>query len=93
MNRRLALILPAALLLAGCAAAPADDVDPLVACIDVALEYGIVDDRAAARDVCVWVRDRDEPGPLNGAGDTFDQVFSDPQLAREWARVEAGKDG
>lgn len=84
MKRCLAVV-PVLLILTGCAAAePAPD--PLVTCIDVAVEYGITADRPDAQELCTWLQGK--PAMLDAP---FDEVFGDLDTARAWARDEAGK--
>ena len=88
MNKRLALAPAGAavlLALAGCASEAPED--PIVACIDVNVEYGLAADREEAGDFCAWLQDHETL--LGGA--TFDETFSDPQLAKEWAEAELSK--
>jgi hypothetical protein len=85
--RKLLVLAPLVLILAGCAAP--EPADPLVTCIDVNVEYGLAADREEARDVCLFLRD-DHPALLEPS--TFDETFGSLDAAREWAKAEAAKE-
>lgn len=76
--------LAAVLALASCSA----DVDPIVRCIDVTVEYGIAEDRADGADLCAFI---EENRGLLGER-SFTEVFGDESSARDWARAELAKD-
>ncbi len=86
--KRAAVVVPLLILigLAGCAG-QATAADPTVTCIDVAVEYGLSDDRTDGAEFCVWLEDHETL-----LGDkSFAETFSDLDLAREWAKAEVAK--
>jgi hypothetical protein len=78
------LAVPVVLVLGACAAEASD---PMVSCIDVSVEYGVAADRSEASEICVWLQDHE--ARLGGA--TFEETFTDSDLAREWAKSELEK--
>lgn len=91
--KRLAVVLPLLLLasLAGCGSSASSD--PLANCITVNVEYGLTPDRTGAADFCGWLQDRDYAASFNGVADNFSETFGSLDLAREWAKAEASKQG
>lgn len=77
------------LVLALSACAAEETLDPMTTCIDVLVDYGIAEARSEAAEFCVWLGDHE--GQLGGR--TFEETFSDLDLAREWAEAEIAKEG